>query len=117
MTYLLDANALAALVIPQHEHHARAHAFFLAPRFRHYSADAIGAFANLKQTAQDRRSDFPPLHTAPEAVRLMRLLSHRRGVRFLPADIDCSGAMPFGTVTGHRQWNDFTSLHSLTNTH
>jgi predicted nucleic acid-binding protein len=107
MTYLLDANALAALVIPQHEHHARAHAFFSR---RAFAITPLTQLALLQILSRPRRiadQMFPPLHTPPEAVRLMRLLSHRRGVRFIPADVDCSGAMPFGAVTGHRQWNDF----------
>jgi predicted nucleic acid-binding protein len=28
-------------------------------------------------------------------------------VQFIPADLNCAGPMPFQSVTGHRQWNDF----------
>jgi predicted nucleic acid-binding protein len=50
---------------------------------------------------------LPPLHSAGEALRLVRLLSNKRGVKFLPADINCAGRSNFEGVTGHRQWNDF----------
>lgn len=107
MTYLLDANGLAALVIPQHEHHERAHRFFAR---RPFATTPLTQLALLQILTRPRRLDqqmLVPLHPPAEAIRLVRLVSHRRGVKFLPAELDCSGPMPFGSVSGHRQWNDF----------
>lgn len=107
MTYLLDANGLAALVVPQHEHHHRAHRFFSR---RAFALTPLTQLALLQIRSRPRRVQgqiFPALHTPAEALRLMRLLSHRRGVQFVPADLNCAGRMPFETVAGHRQWNDF----------
>jgi predicted nucleic acid-binding protein len=50
---------------------------------------------------------LPALHSTDEALRLVRLLSNKRGVAFLPADINCAGRSNFQGVGGHRQWNDF----------
>ena len=54
-----------------------------------------------------REEILPPLHPPAEALRLTRLVSHRRGNKFLPASLNCAGTMPFESVAGHRQWNDF----------
>lgn len=107
MTYLLDANCLVALVVPQHEHHDRARRFFAR---RTFAVSPLTPLALLQVLTRPRRMDqriLPPLHTPPEALRLLRLLCNTRGRLFLQADLDCSGQMPFSHVTGHRQWNDF----------
>ncbi|MBM3880412.1 MAG: VapC toxin family PIN domain ribonuclease [Verrucomicrobia bacterium] len=106
MNYLLDANGLAALVIPQHEHHQRAHRFFTR---RAFALTPLTQLALLQILSRPRRVPgqiLPALHTPAESLRLLRLLSHRRGVQFVPADLNCAGPMPFAGVTGHRQWND-----------
>jgi hypothetical protein len=107
MTYLLDANGLAALVIPQHEHHQRAHNFFARRAFVITPLTQLALLQILSRPRRVQDQILPALHTPPEALRLTRLLSHRRGVRFVPADLNCAGPMPFRAVTGHRQWNDF----------
>ena len=107
MAYLLDANGLAALVIPQHEHHHRAHRFFLR---RAFAVTPLTQLALLQILSRPRRVQdqiLPPLHSPAESLRLMRLLSHRRGVQFFPADLNCAGPMPFARIKGYRQWNDF----------
>jgi uncharacterized protein len=106
MSYLLDANALAALVISQHEHHDRAHRFFAR---RGFAITPLTQLTLLQILTRPRRVEgemLAPLHRPDEALRLLRLLSNRRGVQFVPADINCAGPMPFGIVEGHRQWND-----------
>lgn len=107
MTYLLDANGLAALVIPQHEHHGRAHRFFARRAFAITPPTQLALLQILSRPRRVKEQMLPPLHAAPEALRLVRLVSHRRGVKFLPAALNCAGSMPFAAVTGHRQWNDF----------
>ena len=107
MTYLLDANGLAALVIPQHEHHPRAHHFFSRRAFAITPLTQLALLQILSRPRRIQNQILPALHTPAEALRLMRLLSHRRGVHFVPADVNCAGPMPFEAVTGHRQWNDF----------
>jgi len=107
MTYLLDANGLAALVIPQHEHHDRAHRFFFRRAFAITPLTQLALLQILSRPRRVKDQLLPALHTAPEALRLVRLISHRRGVQFVPADMNCAGPMPFDAVAGHRQWNDF----------
>ena len=107
MTYLLDANGLAALVIPQHEHHERAHRFFARRPFALTPLTQLALLQILSRPRRVRDEILPPLHTPAEALRLTRLVSQRRGNKFLPAALDCTGRMPFESVTGHRQWNDF----------
>ena len=107
MTYLLDANCLIALVIPQHEHHERAHTFFSR---RQFAVTPLTQLALLQVLTRPRRLGdklLPPLHTPPEALRLLRLLCASRGRVFIAADMNCAGKMPFERVAGHRQWNDF----------
>ena len=107
MTYLLDANGLAALVIPQHEHHERAHRFFARRPFAITPLTQLALLQILSRPRRVREEILPPLHTPAEALRLTRLVSHRRGNKFLPAALNCAGPMPFDNVSGHRQWNDF----------
>ena len=107
MTYLLDANGLAALVIPQHEHHDRAHRFFARRPFAVTPLTQLALLQILSRPRRVQEEILPPLQTPAEALRLTRLVSHRRGVTFLPANLNCAGPMPFAPVTGHRQWNDF----------
>lgn len=107
MTYLLDANGLAALVIPQHEHHERAHRFFARRGFAVTPLTQLALLQILSRPRRVKEQIIPLLHTAAEALRLVRVVSHRRGVKFLAAALNCAGPMPFATVTGHRQWNDF----------
>ena len=107
MTYLLDANCLVALVVPQHEHNERAHRFFAR---RMFAVTPLTQLALLQVLTRPRRMEstmHPPLHTPAEALRILRLLCDRRGRTFLPADLNCTGRLPFEAVTGHRQWNDF----------
>jgi len=107
MTYLLDANCLVALVVPQHEHHLRAHRFFAR---RTFAVAPLTQLALLQVLTRPRRFEkrvLPPLHTPAEAVRILRILCHRRGRTFVAADLDCTGRLPFDQITGHRQWNDF----------
>jgi predicted nucleic acid-binding protein len=104
---LLDANALAALVIPQHEHHSRVHRFFAR---RPYAITPPTQLALLQILSRPRRAGgqiLPPLQTPGEALRIVRLVSNRPGVQFIPADLNCAEPMPFQEVSGHRQWNDF----------
>jgi len=61
----------------------------------------------LSRPRRVREEILHPLHTPNEALRLTRLVSHRRGNKFLPAGLNCAGPMPFESVAGHRQWNDF----------
>jgi uncharacterized protein len=107
VNYLLDANGLVALVIPQHEHHERAHRFFERRPFAVTPMTQLALLQILSRPRRVQQQILPPLHTPDEALRLTRLVSHRKGVRFLPASLNCAGPMPFGTVSGHRQWNDF----------
>ena len=107
MTYLLDANGLAALVIPQHEHHERAHRFFARRPFAVTPLTQLALLQILSRPRRVREEILPPLHPPAEALRLTRLVSHRRGNKFLPAGLNCAGPMPFESVAGHRQWNDF----------
>jgi len=107
VSYLLDANALAALVIPQHEHHSRAHGFFVRRAFAITPPTQLALLQILSRPRRAAAQILPPLHKPGEALRILRLLSNRRGVQFVPADLNCAGPMPFQTVGGHRQWNDF----------
>jgi predicted nucleic acid-binding protein len=59
MTYLLDANGLAALVIPQHEHHARAHRFFGR---RPFAITPLTQLALLQILSRPRRVGDKILH-------------------------------------------------------
>src|SRR3712207_342304 len=107
MTYLTDANCLVALVVPQHEHHRRAHRFLAR---RTFAVTPLTQLALLQVLTRPRRmgtSVLRPLHTPAEALRILRLLCHRRGRMFVAADLDCTSRLPFERVTGHRQWNDF----------
>ena len=106
MTYLLDANCLVALVVPQHEHHVRAHRFFAR---RPFAVSPLTQLALLQVLTRPRRMEnttLRPLHTPPEALRILRILCHQRGRTFIPANLNCAGRMPFDKVAGHRQWND-----------
>ena len=85
MTYLLDANGLAALVIPQHEHHERAHRFFARRPFAVTPPTQLALLQILSRPRRVREEILPPLHTPAVALRLTRLVSHRRGNKFLPA--------------------------------
>jgi predicted nucleic acid-binding protein len=107
MTYLLDANGLAALVIPQHEHHERAHRFFARRPFAITPPTQLALLQILTRPRRVNGQMLPPLHAPDEALRRLRLLSHRRGMQFVPANLNCAGQIPFDAVTGHRQWNDF----------
>jgi len=107
VNYLLDANGLAALVIPQHEHHARAHRFFAR---RAFAVTPLTQLALLQILSRPRRilgEILPPLHPPDEALRIVRIVSHRRGGRFISAELNCAGPTLFQNVSGHRQWNDF----------
>jgi uncharacterized protein len=107
MKYLADANVLVALVVPQHEHHVRAHRFFSR---RAYAVTPLTQLATLQILSRPRRLGeqmLPALHAAQEALRMVRLLSNKRGVRFIPADLNCASRLNFEAVAGHRQWNDF----------
>jgi predicted nucleic acid-binding protein len=93
--------------VPQHEHHDRAHRFFLR---RQFAVTPLTQLALLQVLTRPRRLPgkvLPPLHSSAEALRLLRLLCGTRGRIFIPADLNCAGKMPFATVAGHRQWNDF----------
>jgi len=73
MTYLLDANGLAALVIPQHEHHERAHRFF---NRRPFAVTPLTQLALLQILTRPRRVSgqmLPPLRTPAEALRRLGL--------------------------------------------
>jgi len=107
VSYLLDANGLAALVISQHEHHERAHRFFARRPFAVTPPTQLALLQILSRPRRVQDQILPPLHSPAEALRLARLVSHRRGVKFVPADLNCAGPMPFETIIGHRQWNDF----------
>lgn len=76
MKYLADANVLVALVVPQHEHHIRAHQFFSR---RAYAVTPLTQLATLQILSRPRRVEdriIPALHSADEALRLVRLLSN-----------------------------------------
>lgn len=67
MTYLLDANGLAALLIPQHEHHERAHRFLGR---RPFAVTPLTQLASLQILSRPRRVQeriLPPLHPPAEA--------------------------------------------------
>ena len=107
MKYLADANVLVALLVPQHEHHVPAHRFFAR---RPYAITPLTQLSTLQMLSRPRRVDgeiLPALHSADEALRLVRLVSNRRGVMFVKADLNCAARLNFQEVTGHRQWNDF----------
>ena len=78
MTYLLDANGLAALVIPQHEHHYRAHRFFSRRPFAITPLTQLALLQILSRPRRVKDRILPALHRPAEALRLVRLLSHRR---------------------------------------
>jgi uncharacterized protein len=107
MMYLADANVLTALVVPQHEHHRRARKFFAR---RPFAITPLTQLSTLQVLSRPRRVNgriLAALHPPAEAWRLIRVLSNKRGVQFIEANLNCAGPMPFGGVTGHRQWNDF----------
>ncbi len=107
MTYLLDANYLAALAIPQHEHHERAHSFLGRRPFAVTPLTQLALLQILSRPHRVQERILPPLHPPTEALRIVRVVSQRRGCQFIPAGLNCAGSMPFRAVTGHRQWNDF----------
>ena len=109
MTYLLDTNGFIALLVPQHVDHLRVHRFFLRCNFATSPQIQLGAlrFLTRPRTVAGAGRQLPPLHTADEALRLVRWLTHAKGKTFIAEDLNCAGRMPFGSVTGHRQWNDF----------
>ena len=107
MNYLADANVLVALVVPQHEHHTQAQRFFSR---RAYAVTPLTQLATLQILSRPRRVGeqiLPALHSAEEALRIVRVLSNKRQTRFIAADLNCAGRLNLEHITGHRQWNDF----------
>ena len=64
-------------------------------------------FLTRPRTAQGSVRPLRPLHTADEALRLVRWLTNAKGKTFIAEDLNCAGRMPFDSIAGHRQWNDF----------
>lgn len=106
MSYLLDANALIALVWPQHEHHERVSRWFRGHASQGWSTCALtqGAFVRiLAQPAFSGRS----IGIGEIAELLMRNLEHPKH-RLLQLDFSFEHVL--GTCTGgllgHRQVTD-----------
>jgi toxin-antitoxin system PIN domain toxin len=107
VTYLPDTNFLIALAVADHICHETAHAFIQNRGFAVCPITQLGLLTFLSRPRKIQGKEFPPLHKPAEALRRARLVSHRKGNSFLPDDLNCAGQMPFGAVTGHRQWTDF----------
>jgi len=73
MTYFLDANGLAALVIPQHEHHERAHRFFNRRPFAVTPLTQLALLQILTRPPRVSGQMLPPLRTPAEALRRLGL--------------------------------------------
>lgn len=97
MTYLLDGNVLVALVVADHEHHARARSWFLADH---------GTFATCPITQGTLLRFLVRAGTSASSAiaALDRLTSHPRHA-FWSDDLPYSSSM-LGGVVGHRQVTD-----------
>ncbi len=106
MTYLLDINAVMALMNRDHADHERTHRFFVRRPFATCPLVLLGVLRLLA-----RPPDAPgkaPLATPAEAWRKLAVLRRQRAKIFVPDGLDpASLQMPFQRVMGHRQWNDF----------
>jgi uncharacterized protein len=106
MTYLLDINAVMALMNRDHVDHLRTHRFFARRPFATCPLVLLGVLRLL--TRPPHLSGKPPLATPPEAWRKLAVLRNQRATVFVPDEPDpASLRMPFQKVMGHRQWNDF----------
>lgn len=106
MTYLLDTNGFIALMVPDHEHFRRVHAFFRRRPFATCPQVQLGALRFLTRPQSVNGKAVPPLCAPDHALSLVRWLTHNRARFFLSEDINCAGRLPFDHITGHRQWND-----------
>jgi len=107
LPFLLDVNCLLALLVPDHEHHDPAHRFVGKRPFWISTQVQLGVLRLLTRPRRFQGRVFPPLARPDEALRLTVCLDREHRARWLPDDLNCAGDVPFGLVTGHRQWNDF----------
>lgn len=93
---LLDANALIALLVAEHEHHERARAWFATVGSAAVNPIVEGAFVRtvvrLGETPATARAVLAALHEDPR-------------IEFWSDDLSYADA-PLGAVHGHRQVTD-----------
>jgi uncharacterized protein len=108
MTYLLDINGVMALMNKDHEHHERVHRFLKRRPFATCPLVQLGALRLLTRPRRLKDVERPPLETPANAWRKLMILRNTRARIFIPDELDCAAhSMPFGGLSGHRQWNDF----------
>jgi predicted nucleic acid-binding protein len=94
--YLLDANALIALVISEHEHHDRAARWTATVERVALCPITEGALARYLIRAGE---------SVATVSQLLSALSRSSGIDFWPDSLSYSAAI-LGHVTGHRQLTD-----------
>jgi predicted nucleic acid-binding protein len=104
MTYLLDTNGVIALLVINHEHHERVHAFFARRPFATSPQIQLGALRFLTRPLDP---DVGAICEPADAWRRLKILRQTRAKVFVPDDLDCAGRLPFDLVSSHRHWNDF----------
>lgn len=105
MNYLLDTNAVVAMLAEQHEHHERVHRFVGKRRFGISPQVQLGVLRYLTHERNVDGRRHPPLETPLEALRKLRVFCNTRA-KFIPDALDAC-AVDFASVTGAHQWNDF----------
>ena len=104
--YLLDANALIALLWPAHAHHRPAMAWFIAARGEGWCTCALTQAAFVRVVSQP--AFHSPAVSVDDASRLLTQNLTASDHRFLPVDVALLDVLQHctGGVVGHRQITD-----------
>jgi uncharacterized protein len=104
--YLLDANALIALLWPAHLHHHQARSWFTATRASGWCTCALTQAAFVRVVSQPAFRS-PPVSVG-DAARLLSANLVAADHRFLPIDVTLLDVLAHctGGVVGHRQITD-----------
>jgi hypothetical protein len=104
--FLLDVNALLALMWPYQEHHSVVEAWFLASGSRHWATCPITEAGVVRLLSNP--SATPGALRVSEAVHLLETNLKQPGHVFWPDDIDLATSISMckGSLQGYRQITD-----------